>query len=164
MPSNRPYTERLTGDKAGVKALAVLSALAERQGEFVSRHDLPGLHPTQTVARLRNTYGAGVIESRQGQGYRITSIGLTVLKSIDPAMFAAKPVCEKPAPTFRPASPRPLDRDGKPQLFDHEIEPGRSVRNDWDKALFEPWERRKARLAAERATRRGQAHEGAAHG
>lgn len=33
----------------------------------------------------------------------------------------------------------------------HEIEPGRSVVNDWDRALFEPWAERKARLATERA-------------
>ena len=35
-----------------------------------------------------------------------------------------------------------------------EIEPGRPVRNDWDRALFETWAERKARLATERATQR----------
>jgi hypothetical protein len=38
-------------------------------------------------------------------------------------------------------------------LHAHEIELGRSVVNNWDKALVEPWARRKARLAAERAGR-----------
>ena len=49
--------------------------------------------------------------------------------------------------------------DGSARLLDdlgrvckeHEIEPGRSVVNNWDKALFEPWAERKARLAAERS-------------
>ncbi|HUO23665.1 MAG TPA: hypothetical protein VMU59_14205 [Caulobacteraceae bacterium] len=33
----------------------------------------------------------------------------------------------------------------------YEIEPGRSVPNNWDEHLFETWTDRKARLAAERA-------------
>jgi len=40
--------------------------------------------------------------------------------------------------------------NGQP-VHAHEIEPGRPVPNDWDKALFEPWAARKARLAAERS-------------
>ena len=36
-------------------------------------------------------------------------------------------------------------------LWPHEIEPGRSVPADWNKALTETWAERKARRAAERA-------------
>lgn len=53
-----------------------------------------------------------------------------------------------------------LTRTGKPRakprygtMHEHEIEPGRSVVNDWDRALFEPWAERKARLAQERAAK-----------
>ena len=42
----------------------------------------------------------------------------------------------------RTAAERKFSADGCKQ---HEIEPGRSVVNDWDKALFEPWAERKAR-------------------
>jgi hypothetical protein len=37
-------------------------------------------------------------------------------------------------------------------VLPHEIEPGRSVRNDWDKALVETWAERKARRALERGS------------
>lgn len=36
-------------------------------------------------------------------------------------------------------------------LWPHEIEPGRAVVNNWDTALFETWEERKARRAVEKA-------------
>jgi hypothetical protein len=43
--------------------------------------------------------------------------------------------------------------DGVPadsiRVRDGEIEPGRPVRNDWDKELFEPWADRKARRAGQ---------------
>lgn len=42
---------------------------------------------------------------------------------------------------------RPKDRP----LWPHEVEPGRSVVNDWDRELFEPWSARKERIARERA-------------
>lgn len=48
--------------------------------------------------------------------------------------------------TGRPRA-KPRSADG---MHQHEIEPGRSVVNDWDRYLFEPWAERKARLAEER--------------
>ncbi len=45
---------------------------------------------------------------------------------------------------------------GEPRTGDlhpHEIEPGYSVPANWDRELFEPWAVRKARRAAERATK-----------
>lgn len=47
--------------------------------------------------------------------------------------------------------PRRTHQSKNGGLCQHEIEPGRSVVNNWDKALFEPWSDRKARRAAERA-------------
>jgi hypothetical protein len=41
-------------------------------------------------------------------------------------------------------------RDGIDGVSLIEIEPGRSVPNNWDDALFEPWAVRKARRAEER--------------
>jgi hypothetical protein len=54
----------------------------------------------------------------------------------------------KPDP--RRISSATYNRDGVAGVKAHEIEPGRSVPNDWDRALVERWEDRKARRAAER--------------
>jgi len=162
---HRPTPERGIRGKAGPKALRVMAALAERPGAFMSLDALPGTNPKAAIRRLRNSFGDSVIESDQGRGYRITPQGLTVFNGLGPALFApeagAEP--ETPTPAFRPAKPRPLGPDGQPKLRAVEIEPGRIVHANWDKALVETWAARKARRARERASQ-GQCQGGAAHG
>lgn len=61
------------------------------------------------------------------------------------------------------ANPRESWLSGKPRnapknrsgVHAHEIEPGRPVPNNWDRALFETWDERKARLARERGAALG---------
>lgn len=58
-----------------------------------------------------------------------------------------------PAQRFLKAKPTAAPKEPKVRLLINEIEPGRIPQDNWDRALFEPWAERKARLARERAAK-----------
>jgi hypothetical protein len=78
-----------------------------------------------------------------------TSLRAASGRSLDQAEPLATGQIEAPR-VVRTAKGRDRKQPTRGAVHPHEIEPGRAVPNNWDKALFEPWAVRKARLAAER--------------
>lgn len=76
----RIYSERIDSQKAEAGDSRILDALAAAHPQFVPSASLGGCAAWQAVYRLRNTYGADIIETITGRGYRLSKRGLALAR------------------------------------------------------------------------------------
>lgn len=74
----RVYHERRQDDPAFPGDVRLLRKLATTPDRYTPSHDLGGAPAMVAVYRLRNTYGADIIQTLTGKGYRITRRGLEI--------------------------------------------------------------------------------------
>ena len=78
----RIYHERREDEAAFPGDMALLKALAASSDRYTSSQALGGCSAMQAVYRLRNTYGADIIQTLTGAGYRITARGRSIAMGI----------------------------------------------------------------------------------
>lgn len=74
----RVYGERIDGQFAEEGDACILRELAASYPAYRSMASLGGYSASQAVYRLRNTYGADIIETITGLGYRLSARGLRI--------------------------------------------------------------------------------------
>lgn len=79
----RVESDRRPADNAFAGDMAVLRLLASIPDRYTSSHALGGCAAMQSVYRLRNSYGADIIQTVTGLGYRITRRGLEIARGLD---------------------------------------------------------------------------------
>lgn len=78
----RVYGERRQEHPAFPGDLELLRKLATDPDRYTSSTVLGGWVATQAVYRLRNTYGADIIQTLTGAGYRLTKRGREIAEGV----------------------------------------------------------------------------------
>lgn len=79
----RVHAERRQNEVAFPGDAAILRALAGAVDRWTPSAALGGCAAMQAVYRLRNTYGADIIQTMTGLGYRLTRRGLDIARGLE---------------------------------------------------------------------------------